>query len=262
MAEKKRKTLSIILASILIILLAVRGGLYFRSSQRSSKIRVNPIVSLTQNNPAAGMIIIGSALKKYRNNNGHYPRYLRELCPKYIPEIPVVNQNGWRYISNGNNRFTLERTVARNGDTFVYKIDPALKLTKGRAEDKRIMLASVVREVERKVSSQDIILASDVHAKAGLDDLIQQDEIQNNVNETPSKSSQKSIHPWSSAESNGVQISANYKQIASNLQLSSLLVWVSSKETLCFSNVQYSEPVHIKAINSSNAWLVPQHHGG
>jgi hypothetical protein len=266
MAEKKRKTLSIVLAGILVVFLGVKGILYFRGSQETSKAKESLMAKLTQDNPAAGIVIIGSALKQYHQTIGRYPQNLKELYPKYIPEAQVVNQAAWRYNTDGNTHFILERAVARQGTTLVYRIDPALKLAKEKSDKKHIMVASAGHEMERQGPTQGIILASAVQTKetASVDEKLiqQQDETQNNLNEGSPRNVKKPTTPWTSAESTGVQIPRHYKEIAQNLQLSSLLVWVNSKETLCFSNVQYSEPAHIKAINSSNTWLVLRHHGG
>jgi len=211
-------------------------------------------------------VIIGSALKKYQQSQGRYPQRLKELYPEYIPEAQVVNQPVWRYSSDGSTHFTLERTVARLGGTLVYKIDPGLKLAKVKVDEKPVMVASSERKRKPEHTTHKASLASalrDIEA-ATLEERENQslESSLNNPREDSSKELKKTASPWTTAESSGVHIPPHYKEVAKNLQFSSLLVWVNDKETLCFSNVQYQELPQIKAINASTGWMVPKRHDG
>jgi hypothetical protein len=266
MAKKKRKTLSILLACILVVLAGVKTKLYLNDSPEISKFKDNPMTKLTHDNPAAGLVIIGSALKEYQQAHGRYPQRLKELYPKYIPEAQVVNQAAWRYSSDGSTLFTLERTVARLGGTLVYKIDPGLKLAKVKVDGEHAKVASSEQKRKPEGPTHSTSLASALHdiQVARLEEKENQtlESSLNNAHEDSSKELKRTSVPWTTAESRGVHIPQQYKELAKTLQISSLLVWVSNKETLCFSNVQYSEPLHIRAINASSGWMVLKQHEG
>ncbi|MBW2172920.1 MAG: hypothetical protein JRF69_13330 [Deltaproteobacteria bacterium] len=95
-------------------------------AEEHATVESTRITKAARKSPRAGLAQMGSALKKYYDdNNNTYPPTLNELHPKYIGNKSFIDDLDWYYTRQGDN-FFLSKTVVRDNKRMVASVDKSL----------------------------------------------------------------------------------------------------------------------------------------
>ena len=129
------------IAVCFIVLIAVGVGSYFYQKNKQDKSLIahnqqkfQQINAAAKKSNSAGMLVMASAINKYHQTKGHYPKKLIHLFPEFIPDEPFILTLNWKY-QTGNGTYLLKRSI-KDGPTFT-SMGPDLKLEIGRGKPVR-----------------------------------------------------------------------------------------------------------------------------
>jgi hypothetical protein len=86
----------------------------------------NRATEIVKASPRAGLAQMGTALKRYYDENHAYPSNLTELFPKYLDNKPLIEEIDWYYEPRGDD-FFLSKTLVLGDKRIVASIDKRLR---------------------------------------------------------------------------------------------------------------------------------------
>jgi hypothetical protein len=86
----------------------------------------NRATEIAKASPRAGLAQMGTALKRYHDENHAYPSNLTELFPKYLDNKPLIEEIDWYYEPRGDD-FFLSKTLVLGDKRIVASIDKRLR---------------------------------------------------------------------------------------------------------------------------------------
>ncbi|WP_300460676.1 hypothetical protein [Desulfobacula sp.] len=89
------------------------------------------VTKAAQKSNSAGLLIMASAINKYHQIKGQYPKDLSMLYPEFIPDQSFVSSLNWRY-TKGRGTYLIKRNI-KGSQTF-SSMGPDLRLKTGRPE--------------------------------------------------------------------------------------------------------------------------------
>ncbi|MCD4744621.1 MAG: hypothetical protein K8R67_19330 [Desulfobacteraceae bacterium] len=139
---------------ILFIIVAIGGGLYFFQKHRQNKDlqthktqQLQRITKIAQKSGTAGLVAMASAINKFYQVKGHYPKTLINLYPQFIPHKPFISTIKWQYHPEKNSYLLQKSAGAERG---VASIGPDLRLRTG--DDVSVTPAKMVASVDKSTS--------------------------------------------------------------------------------------------------------------
>lgn len=118
---------------ILIIIAALGSGAYlFQKNKQDkalvvhNKLKFQQMTAAAKKSNAAGLLVMASAINKYKQVKGHYPNALLELYPDFISDKPFISTLNWKYfLKNGSylikKNIKGQKTFASMGPEFRLK---------------------------------------------------------------------------------------------------------------------------------------------
>lgn len=127
------KNIYIVLAVVVVLAGGFFGYRHFskgKSNTAHQEDTYKRLTEMAQKSPRAGLLQMGQAIKKYREDKNAYPENLAMLYPDYIQGRSFIDDVNWNYQVSGDN-FLLSKGVERGGKTLVASIDATLKAKTG-----------------------------------------------------------------------------------------------------------------------------------
>ena len=119
----------------LIIAAVLGGGLYFFQKNKQNKAlmahnkqKFQQVTKAAKKSRTAGLLVMASAINKYHQIKGHYPKDLIHLHPEFIPDKSFILTLNWRYYP-GNGTYRIEKNI--KGEKRFSSMGPDMKLKTG-----------------------------------------------------------------------------------------------------------------------------------
>jgi hypothetical protein len=120
---------------VLIIIIALGSGAYlFQKNKQDkvlvahSKLKFQQLAVAAKQSSAAGLLVMASAINKYKQVKGHYPDALIDLYPDFISDKPFISTLNWKY-SLKNGSYLIKKNI--KGQKTFASIGPEFRLKTG-----------------------------------------------------------------------------------------------------------------------------------
>lgn len=137
---------------ILIIVALLAGGFFIYQNRKTEEDlkthhtkQYNRMIEIAKKSSAAGLVHMGRALNKYREEKGAYPDSLSALYPDYIPVKAFIDDIQWHYEPRGED-FYLTKTIKKAGN--------------------KVLMTAIESDLRPQVESDVVVASSDEPAKA------------------------------------------------------------------------------------------------
>ena len=144
---------------VCLVMAAWIGFMLFRSMKQDQeaavyyKKRYKQLTEIAQKMPRSGLREMATALNKYYQKAGVYPKDLMELYPDYIPSEKFINEVEWEYTPQSNN-FELTKSIEVKNKIVVASIDKTLV---ARLEsEETVMVAAVDKKKTQRTAKSPV----------------------------------------------------------------------------------------------------------
>jgi hypothetical protein len=221
---------------VLTAWISLTGYWHFQKTKETQKHyqeTYNRMEIIALKTPRGGLTQMAMALRKYHQENKHYPSKLIDLYPKYVISKSFITKINWKYTSGVDN-FSLSKTITINNRKATASIDKSLRPTMGST----IMLATTA-----PVKKASVI--------APLAPPLQPTPKTLTVESIPSVEQNRDLQLELEVETY-IEI-GSAPPVASTLS-NRYLVWKNKNGNLGFGNINYPDQKNI-AICTSDRWL-------
>lgn len=249
---------------IFLIVIAVLGtGLYLIQDSKQNKDLVahnkkqfQQITEVAKKSNSAGLLLMASAINKYYQIKGHYPKDLMDLYPEFIPDKVFISTLNWEY-STKNNTYLIKRNI-KGSQTFA-SMGPDMKLKTGREETSSLAVKIVSSDTPKTPKKSSTFISATT--KSGFKQDTKKDQVAKAFlsNETKktgietSNDSTKEIKFIPEFTIVKKELNNNEKFLLS-FDRSKLYIWKTNEGVIGFSDIQYPEKKNL-TIYKDKSWI-------
>lgn len=228
----------------LVCLTVIISGLTFYQQKKKNTAltahneqKFERVKKIAKKSSSAGMLLMASALNKYKKKNGKYPDKLQELYPKFISDKTFISELGWKYTQK-NNSFLIQRNI--KGQPVIASMGPDLKLkTKRHLVKSKIMVANAA-DNKKKVAD----MLADVPKY----------EVKTYKRKKIKKEEKKKAPPKNSRISVVKKELKKDEEFLYSFNNTGLYIWKAKDGTIGFSDIQYPNKNKLTIFKDKN-WI-------
>jgi hypothetical protein len=247
---------------IIVILILVSGistGIYFHQKDKQKKAlaahnqkKFQQLTEASQKSSSAGLLVLASAINKYHQKKGYYPKGLTNLYPDFISDKQFISSLNWEYKAERNS-YLVKRQIA--GQNVVSSMGPDLKLKIGtlkkESSPQKTHIAATSQAGKKPAAPAPV-------REKPVQSLPQKEKMIANILPQPGKplNTQKKQPPEPEYILDKKELGKN-EEYLKRFNTSGLYIWKSNEGFIGFSNIQFPDKKEL-TIFQDKRWVVYQ----
>jgi hypothetical protein len=259
-----------IIACLIIITLAGTGYYYYQNKKQKESLIVHnkkkyeQLIEAGHKSSAAGFLVMASAINKFHQTKGHYPKELIHLYPEFIPNKAFILKLNWNYYID-KKKYVLEKNIKGQP---IYAMGPDLKIKRKKQEimhsPEKIVSIEFAKPVIRKISSTPLAIKSEGNQKLDQASITNVPSIKKSIEATKTKpdiiKKVSKDNPSSQASSFIIIRKAltQNEKFLTTFSGNDYYIWKTSQGIIGFSNTQYPDVKNL-TIYKEKSWIQYQY---
>lgn len=247
---------------ILILLTGIGSGIYFYQKDKQEKAlaehnqkKFEQLTEASQKSSSAGLLAIASAINKFHQLKGHYPKTLIELYPEFIPDKSFLVTLKWKYYA-AKGTYLVKRHIS--GQQVVTSMGPDLKLKFDKPKtspSSRKTIIAASSATKKKPGTSKKMDKTPVPMKPRTQKIVTDTSLKNNL-----RNAQKPIavqkkqppEPKFTVVKKELTKNETYLLLLNN---TGFFIWKNKEGIIGFSNVRYPDEKELD-IYQDKSWIV------
>lgn len=254
-----------IIACLIIITLAGAGYYYYQNEKQKeslidhNKKKYEQLIQAGHKSSTAGFLAMASAINKFHQTKGHYPKELIHLYPEFIPNKAFILKLNWNY-SIDKKSYVLERNK--------YAMGPDLKIKIKKQEilhsPEKIVSIEFKKPVIRKISPTPLAIESEGNQKSDQASIANVASIKKSIEATQTKPDiiKKASTDKPSSQTSGFIIIrkalTQNEKFLTTFSGNNYYIWKTAQGIIGFSNMQYPDVKNLTIYKDKN-WIQYQY---